>query len=71
MDKDYIQTRTEICSNCPICDVNKGICNSNLYLNPETNDVSTKPKSGYTKGCGCYLKRKIEQIKSKCPLGKW
>lgn len=71
MEKDYIQERTEICSRCPICNTEKGICNSHLYLNPKTNDVSTKPKKGYIKGCGCYLKRKIELKKSICPAGKW
>ena len=47
------------------------MCNASLYLNPNTNDVSTEPKKGYIKGCGCHLKWKIANKKSKCPAGKW
>jgi len=47
------------------------MCNASLYLNPKTNDVSVSPKEGYIKGCGCHLKWKIANIKSKCPAGKW
>jgi len=47
------------------------MCNAGLYLNPETNDISIEPKKGYIKGCGCHLKWKIANIKSKCPVGKW
>ena len=47
------------------------MCNAGLYLNPETNDVSIEPKKGYIKGCGCHLKWKMANKKSKCPAGKW
>ena len=47
------------------------MCNADLYLNPKTNDVSVYPKEGYIKGCGCHLKWKIANKKSKCPAGKW
>ena len=47
------------------------MCNAGLYLNPKTNDVSVYPKEGYIKGCGCHLKWKIANKKSKCPAGKW
>ena len=47
------------------------MCNAKLYVNPETNDVSTEPKEGYIKGCGCHLEWKIKNINSKCPAGKW
>ena len=53
MIAEYITERTKICRSCPICDTDKEICNAKLYLNPETNDVSTTPKPGYIKGCGC------------------
>ena len=46
-------------------------CNGKLYLNPETNDVSIKPKAGYIKGCSCYIPRKVLNAKAKCPAGKW
>ena len=67
----YVTERTIICRKCPICDNEREICNAHLYLNPDTNDVSTESKEGYIKGCGCHLKWKIANIKSKCPAGKW
>ena len=71
MIPEYITKRTIICRKCPICDNEREICNAHLYLNPDTNDVSTESKEGYIKGCGCHLKWKIANIKSKCPAGKW
>lgn len=65
------EKRFKICRKCPICDVINGICNGNLYLNPETNDVSIKPKKDYIKGCGCMLEYKIMNKSSKCPANKW
>lgn len=71
MVPEYVTKRTIICRKCPICDNEREICNAHLYLNPDTNDVSTESKEGYIKGCGCHLKWKIANIKSKCPAGKW
>ena len=71
MIPEYVTNRTIICRKCPICDNEREICNAHLYLNPDTNDVSTESKEGYIKGCGCHLKWKIANIKSKCPAGKW
>ena len=71
MIPEYVTKRTIICRKCPICDNEREICNAHLYLNPNTNDVSTESKKGYIKGCGCHLKWKIANIKSKCPAGKW
>ena len=71
MIPEYVTKRTIICRKCPICDNEREICNAHLYLNPNTNDVSTESKEGYIKGCGCHLKWKIANKKSKCPAGKW
>ena len=71
MVPEYVTERTIICRKCPICDNVTEMCNAGLYLNPETNDVSVYPKEGYIKGCGCHLKWKIANIKSKCPAEKW
>ena len=71
MIPEYVTKRTIICRKCPICDNEREICNAHLYLNPDPNDVSTESKEGYIKGCGCHLKWKIANIKSKCPAGKW
>ena len=71
MIREQVTERTIICRNCPICDTVTEMCNAGLYLNPKTNDVSTYPKEGYIKGCGCHLKWKIANKKSKCPAEKW
>lgn len=64
-----INRRKEICSECPLC--NDWICNAKLFLNPETNEVSKKPKEGFIKGCGCAILVKIKNINNHCPAKKW
>lgn len=64
-------SRLVICERCGIYDSSRKICNGNLYINPENNDVSIKSKSGYFKGCGCYVPRKVLNSNAKCPAGKW
>lgn len=46
-------------------------CSSKLWLNPETNDVSTQPQDGYIQGCGCRINAKIRVSGERCPAGKW
>ena len=50
-------SRLKICENCGIYDPTRRLCNGSLYINPDTNDVSTSPKKGYFKGCSCYIPR--------------
>ena len=64
-------SRFRICEQCGIYDSERKICNGNLYLNPENNDVSLVQKVGYTKGCNCYIPRKVLNASAKCPAGKW
>lgn len=64
-------SRLKICEHCGIYDSEKKICNGNLYINPENNDVSIINIRGYFKGCGCYIPRKVLNENSKCPAGKW
>ena len=64
-------SRLKICERCGIYDLTRQICNGSLYLNPNTNDVSTTFKKGYIKGCSCYIPRKVLNAKAKCPAGKW
>lgn len=68
---DYIALRTMICRNCPICDHDAEVCNAHLYINPDTDEVSDKPKEGYFKGCGCHLKFKVKKKDAHCPANKW
>lgn len=61
--------KMNICRRCPI--FSNDLCNSHLYLNPETNDVSDTPKDGYIKGCGCYVPSKVSLPNKHCPAKKW
>lgn len=72
LNKDIQTERLKICQMCPLF-LNKlgGICNSKLWLNPNTNQISTKQKDGFKRGCGCRLQAKTSLPNAKCPLGKW
>lgn len=72
INKSMSEKRMEICRRCPIYSkVLGGMCNSRLLLDPETNDVSTKEKDGYYRGCGCKLSFKTSVASEECPAGKW
>ena len=64
-------SRLKICEHCGIYDPERKLCNGDLFINPETNDVSISKKEGYFKGCNCYIPRKVLNTKAKCPAGKW
>ena len=64
-----IEERLEICSKCPI--YNNGRCNSNLWLNPNTNEVSTYAKIGFVRGCNCLISIKAKNMINHCVAGKW
>lgn len=65
--------RMDICKKCPL--FKEGfigyVCNNNLYLNPETNEISKYKKDGFFKGCGCRLEAKTRNINNRCPINKW
>ena len=68
--KEYnTDERLSICRKCPI--YSNGNCNPKLYLNPDTNEVSITPKSGYIRGCGCYVLVKARNQYNHCIAGKW
>lgn len=71
MNVQNIDERWKICEACPIYNPSKMICNPKLWINPDTNDVSIRSRSGYIKGCGCNLKIKIKNLHSHCIAGKW
>lgn len=66
--------RKEICLKCKLYKPD-GIlgpeCNSNLYLNPKTDETSTTPKIGFFNGCGCVINSKTRVEEAVCPLRKW
>jgi hypothetical protein len=66
-----IEERFEICKKCPIYEPNKQRCNSNLWINPDTNQISTTYKNGYVRGCGCYISVKAKNRNNHCIAGKW
>lgn len=66
--------RMEICKRCPLYKIQLGagaICNSKLYLNTDTGEVSEIKKPGFKNGCGCRLENKVKQAFNHCPLQKW
>ena len=68
--KEYnINERLAICNQCPI--YSNGRCNSNLWLNPDTNEVSTYARPKFIRGCNCYIKIKVRNPNLHCIAGKW
>jgi hypothetical protein len=66
--------RLEICRDCKLWKDDKvfgEVCNSKLYLNPKTNDISITKIKGYIKGCGCLLELKTRVPKATCIIKKW
>ena len=72
MKEFSINERLEICKKCPIYDSTRGgRCNSNLWINPDTEDVSTYAKPGYIRGCNCIIGIKARNLNNHCIAGKW
>lgn len=72
LNEDISEARMKICRNCPIFSNEfGGICNSKLYIDPETDNVSLKPLDGYVKGCGCRMLAKTTLPNAKCVASKW
>ena len=70
MQELNINERKAICEKCPIYSPAIAICNPNLYLNPDTNEVSTSPKAGYIRGCGCHILIKMRNLHKHGIAGK-
>ena len=71
MHVQNINERLEICNSCPIYAPSSGRCNSKLWINPDTDDVSTSPKAGYIRGCNCFIQVKAKNMNAHCVAGKW
>ena len=71
MSVQNLNERKKICESCPIFEPVKGLCNPKLWLNPNTNEVSTGPRSGYIRGCGCHIFIKMRNLTNHCVAGKW
>ena len=71
MQELNINERISICEKCPIYNPIGGVCNPNLWINPDNNEVSTYAKIGYIRGCNCIIKVKARNIHNHCVAGKW
>lgn len=72
LNSDLKEVRMKICRACPLYkDTLGGVCNSNLWLNPVTGQVSTEQEDGYYRGCGCRLQAKTTISTATCPAKKW
>lgn len=66
-----IEKRKEICETCPIFKPSNKTCNPNLWINPDTDEVSTYSKTGFIRGCGCAVMIKMRNVSNHCIAGKW
>ncbi len=71
MQELSIEKRREICEKCPIYSPIRAVCNPSLWLNPDTNEVSTSSKIGFIRGCGCHVLIKMRNLHNHCIAGKW
>lgn len=72
LNKEISNNRLKICYRCPLYSKKfGGICNSKLWLNVNTGDVSVTKKPGYINGCSCRLLAKTRIPEAVCPAGKW
>ena len=71
MHVQNINEREQICRSCPIFKSSNNTCNPKLWLNPDTNEVSISPKSGFIRGCGCAVMIKMRNFSNHCIAGKW
>lgn len=74
LNTDLYKARIKVCKKCPLYKVSLKfgeVCNSSLWYNPETEDVSIQQKDGYVNGCGCRLDAKTRLANAICPANKW
>ena len=71
---DYSDERMKICRECPLYKKTAAfeVCNSELYISEtDKQTVSDKPKTGFRRGCGCVLTKKVARPDARCIVGKW
>lgn len=71
MKESSIEERLAICKKCPIYNPRTDRCNSNLWYNPNTEEVSTYARIGFTRGCNCVMSIKAKNPHNHCVVGKW
>ena len=71
-EQSLFEQRIKICKQCKLYKEHitlGAICNHKLYIN-DKDEISTTPKEGFKKGCGCILRSKTRVINAKCPINK-
>lgn len=73
MNQDISETRMKICRECPLYKQTAmgPVCNSKLWLDTITGEVSNIKRPGFKSGCGCRLTAKTRLSYTHCPVGKW
>nr|DAT90374.1 MAG TPA: hypothetical protein [Caudoviricetes sp.] len=72
INEDLRSARIQICKKCPLYSPDfGGYCNSKLWLNPRTNQISDIEMLGWIRGCGCRLEAKTRNPNNHCNAGKW
>lgn len=72
-NQELYEKRLAICKKCPLFkESGVGfVCNRQLWMNPETGEVSTENIVNWVRGCGCRLNAKLRIPSMKCPANKW
>lgn len=73
VNQELSEMRFKICRNCPLY-IKKSygeVCNNELFLNPNTNEILHYPNNGFYRGCGCRLSAKTTLPTAHCPANKW
>ncbi len=72
-EDELSEMRMKICKACPLFKTTHvgPICNSALYLNPQTNETKEIPHEGFYRGCSCRLNAKTRLVGAECPAHKW
>lgn len=73
-NQSLYEQRMEICRGCKLLKIDNilgEVCNSRLYLNPDTDEVSKTKMDGFYRGCGCILGSKTRRPGARCPAKKW
>ena len=64
-----IKERLAICKECPIYTNDR--CNAKLWINPDTDEISTYARTGFIRGCNCIMSVKARNLNNHCIAGKW
>ena len=71
------EDRLEICKKCALYKTDSffgEVCNSGKYIkiNEDGSESSSYfPRAGYTRGCGCNLRKSVANPQKHCIVNKW